>query len=61
MITGEVEKTSYILVSTVDMVHIRMQLMFNEKQRRKIVSFITTCVRILWRFKSSEILRHVDW
>jgi len=47
MINVEVEKTSYILVNTVDLVHIRMQQIFNEKQRRKTVSFITTCVRIL--------------
>jgi len=35
MITVEVEKTSYILVNTVDLVHIRMQQIFNEKKKKK--------------------------
>jgi hypothetical protein len=34
MITVEVEKTSYILANTVDLVHIRMQQISSEKQRK---------------------------
>ena len=35
MITVEVEKTSYILVNTVDLVHIRMQQIFKEKKKEE--------------------------